>query len=131
MIFYSTWPVQDQGVKGIWDYDFKTVYVIGILDFIIKPWKDCKNIFEQWIWLLKNMHLLEENPFEKTDTFFHELVESCRIDIFNKEDTKEYESSLMKYAEYKNFTDFAKREGVSSEIISKVSGLGIDEIMRL
>ena len=33
-IYYSTFPITEQAVKGDWDYNLKAVYCIGILDFI-------------------------------------------------------------------------------------------------
>ena len=33
MLYYSTFSIQQQGVKGPWNYDIKAVYVIAILDF--------------------------------------------------------------------------------------------------
>ena len=35
MLYYSSFSIQEQGVKGEWDYQLKAVYVIGILDYII------------------------------------------------------------------------------------------------
>ena len=35
MLYYSSFSIQEQGVKGEWDYQLKAIYVIGILDFII------------------------------------------------------------------------------------------------
>lgn len=32
-LFYSTFPIQEQAVKGQWDFRLKAVYTIGILDF--------------------------------------------------------------------------------------------------
>lgn len=32
-IYYSTFPIREQGQKGEWDYRLKAVYVIGILNF--------------------------------------------------------------------------------------------------
>jgi predicted transposase/invertase (TIGR01784 family) len=32
-IYYSTFPIREQAEKGEWNYDLKTVYCIGILDF--------------------------------------------------------------------------------------------------
>ena len=33
-VFYSTFPIQNQGKKGIWDFKLKGVYTVGILDFV-------------------------------------------------------------------------------------------------
>ena len=32
-IYYATFPIQEQAEKGVWDYNLKAVYCIGILDF--------------------------------------------------------------------------------------------------
>lgn len=32
-LYYSTFPIREQGEKGEWDYHLKAVYVIGILNF--------------------------------------------------------------------------------------------------
>jgi len=33
-IYYSTFPIQEQALKGEWDYKLQSVYCIGILDFV-------------------------------------------------------------------------------------------------
>lgn len=33
-VFYSTFPIQNQGKKGIWDFNLKGVYTVAILDFV-------------------------------------------------------------------------------------------------
>lgn len=33
-IFYASFPIQNQGVKGQWDFRLKAVYTVGILDFV-------------------------------------------------------------------------------------------------
>jgi predicted transposase/invertase (TIGR01784 family) len=35
MLYYSSFSIQEQGIKGNWNYELKSVYVIGILDFVI------------------------------------------------------------------------------------------------
>ena len=38
-LYYSTFPIREQGEKGEWNYELKTVYVIGILNFAIDEHK--------------------------------------------------------------------------------------------
>jgi predicted transposase/invertase (TIGR01784 family) len=33
-LFYSTFPIQNQAIKGDWDFKLKSVYFIGILNFV-------------------------------------------------------------------------------------------------
>ena len=42
MIFYSSFSIQEQGIKGKWNYRLKAVYIIGILDFIVDEKKKKK-----------------------------------------------------------------------------------------
>ncbi|MFK7950060.1 MAG: Rpn family recombination-promoting nuclease/putative transposase [Saprospiraceae bacterium] len=39
-VFYTSFPIQEQAIKGIWDYQLKPVYSIGILDFIFDDHKN-------------------------------------------------------------------------------------------
>jgi len=44
-IYYSTFPIQEQGLKGDWYFDLKAVYTIGILDFVFDEDKHDINKF--------------------------------------------------------------------------------------
>lgn len=35
MVYYSSFSVQEQGLRGDWDYQLKAIYVIAILDFVM------------------------------------------------------------------------------------------------
>jgi len=40
-IYYSTFPIQEQAVRGDWNFELKAVYTVGILDFVFNdPDKD-------------------------------------------------------------------------------------------
>jgi predicted transposase/invertase (TIGR01784 family) len=41
-LFYSTFPIQEQGQKGDWNYELKAVYTVAILDFIFDDQKTIK-----------------------------------------------------------------------------------------
>jgi predicted transposase/invertase (TIGR01784 family) len=41
-LFYSTFPIQEQGQRGDWNYELKAVYTVAILDFIFEDKKDIK-----------------------------------------------------------------------------------------
>ena len=44
-IYYSTFPIQEQALRGDWNYELKAVYTIGILDFIFEEDKNDINKF--------------------------------------------------------------------------------------
>ncbi len=39
-VFYSTFPIQEQALKGEWDFKLAPVYAVGILDFVFAEHKD-------------------------------------------------------------------------------------------
>ena len=39
-IYYSTFPIREQAEKGEWNYDLKSVYCIGILDFTFDDYEN-------------------------------------------------------------------------------------------
>ncbi len=49
MVFYSTFPIQEQAPKGKWNYELKAVYCVGILDFTLKDIKNNNYVNEMKI----------------------------------------------------------------------------------
>jgi predicted transposase/invertase (TIGR01784 family) len=39
-IYYATFPIQEQALKGEWDFELSAVYTVGVLDFIFDDHKD-------------------------------------------------------------------------------------------
>ena len=39
-VYYSTFPIQEQAIKGEWNYKLESVYCIGVLDFTFDEDKD-------------------------------------------------------------------------------------------
>ena len=39
-IFYSTFPIREQGEKSVWNYNLKAVYCVGILDFTFNDYEN-------------------------------------------------------------------------------------------
>jgi len=39
-VYYATFPIQEQALKGEWDYELTSVYTVGVLDFIFDDHKD-------------------------------------------------------------------------------------------
>jgi len=44
-IYYSTFPIQSQAQKGGWGFELKSVYTVGILDFIFDEDKSSDQVF--------------------------------------------------------------------------------------
>lgn len=43
-VYYASFPIQEQGVKGDWDFKLSEVYTVGILDFVFSEDEDEKTV---------------------------------------------------------------------------------------
>jgi predicted transposase/invertase (TIGR01784 family) len=77
-IYYSTFPIQQQATQGDWDFKLKSVYTIGILDFVFAEDEDDQEVFHHEVKLVdQNTHkvfynkliyiYLEMPKFKKTE----------------------------------------------------------------
>lgn len=53
-VYYATFPIQDQSIKGDWDFKLSPVYTVGILDFVFDDHKHDEIIVH--VVELKNQH---------------------------------------------------------------------------
>lgn len=51
-VFYSTFPIREQGRPGGWDYQLKAVYTIGILDFVFDDDYSDENFYHHEVKLI-------------------------------------------------------------------------------
>ncbi len=51
-IYYSTFPIQQQATQGDWDFKLKSVYTIGILDFVFAEDQDDQDVFHHEVKLV-------------------------------------------------------------------------------
>ncbi|MCD4708644.1 MAG: Rpn family recombination-promoting nuclease/putative transposase [Candidatus Sabulitectum sp.] len=51
-IYYSTFPIREQGEKGDWSFKLKAVYTIGILDFVFDEDKEDNDVFHHEVQLI-------------------------------------------------------------------------------
>ena len=68
-VYYSTFPIQEQALKGEWDYELTSVYTVGVLDFVFDDHKNEDTLIH--IVELKNQHC--EVFYEKLKFIYIEL----------------------------------------------------------
>ena len=68
-VYYSTFPIQDQSIKGEWDFKLSPVYTVGVLDFVFADHKHDDTIVH--VVELKNQHC--EVFYEKLKFIYIEL----------------------------------------------------------
>ena len=152
-LFYSTFPIREQGVKGSdWDFHLNHVYTIALLNFDMhdpafdrdqlshtvklcdtythkvfydkldfiyveiakfdKTVDELSTTFEKWLYVLKNLSRLDNQPQSLRDNVFDRLFTQAEIAKFNPRELREYEDSRKAYRDLKNCLDTAMREGI-------------------
>jgi len=51
-VYYASFPIREQGLRGDWDYRLKAVYTIGILNFVFNENKDDKDYYHSEVKLM-------------------------------------------------------------------------------
>lgn len=112
-----------------------------------KTEKELKTRFDKWMFVLKNLPKLDRIPSELKEKIFLKLFETAEIAKLNPNEYKQYEASVNAYRDIFNIKntylekgkiegriEVAKnglKEGLSIEIIMKLTGLTEEEIRKL
>ena len=99
--------------------------------------------FDKWMYLIRNLNRLDKIPEELRDKIFEEVFSVAEIAKLNPNEMLEYEESLNVYRDFKNSIDTAKddrsieiaknslKEGLSIEVIMKITGLSKEKIEKI
>jgi predicted transposase/invertase (TIGR01784 family) len=112
-----------------------------------KSAEELETKFDKWLYVLRNLHKLDRIPEKFKENIFLKLFETAEIARFNQLEYQEYEDSLKYYRDIKNSLDTAReegerkkqmeiaktglKEGLSIELIMKLTGLSKEEIENL
>ena len=112
-IYYSSFPIQSQATKGRWNFQLKSVYTIGILDFVFDENKNDKEVFHHEVQL-----------FDKsTNRVFYDKLSYIYLEMpkFNKTEA-ELETHFDKWLYVlRNLEDLTKRpEKLQERIFSRL-----------
>lgn len=103
--------------------------------------------FDKWLYVLRNLNRLDKVPDKLREKIFEKLFETAEIAKFTPLEAQLYEDSLKYYRDLKNSLDTAKEEGefigiekvakkaisegLSDDIIIKITGLTKEQIARI
>ena len=143
-LYYSTFPITAQAPKGDWNYDFKPVFFLGMLNFKISETKECihrYSIREEGSGLQLTDALqfvfMEVGPFDKQWEDCKSFEEKFLYYFKNlptfasKPDTQQdsYFEELLVAAEYSNMTK-AEREAYNRRLKIRRDNFAADEFAR-
>lgn len=112
-----------------------------------KKVEDLENRFEKWLYVIRNLNRFDRVPDKLREKIFDKLFEVAEIAKFTTDQIRSYEDSLKYYRDFKSSLDtkheegkiegkieVAKaglREGLSDEMIIKLTGLTKEQIEQL
>jgi predicted transposase/invertase (TIGR01784 family) len=148
--------LKDQYCQTFFD---KLTYIFIEMPRFTKKEEELENHFDEWLYFLKHLEDFEKIPGILKEKIFIKAFETAEIANFDEKQLAEYEESLKHYRDLKGVIDTsfeegekvgiekgrkegednkAKKivqnsikEGLSIEIISKITGLPVEEIEKL
>ena len=81
--------------------------------------------FDKWMYVIKNLHRLQDKPVKLQEKVFEKLFSEAEIAKLNSEDMKAYEESLKVYRDNYSVIETAKSD-TRTEIAKRLKNKGID-----
>ena len=112
-----------------------------------KEAEECESHLERWIYILKNMDILERMPWAAQNAVFQRLAEVAEVSKLSRDERIKYDHALKRYRDTLNTLTGAEQKGreeanrdnarrmkadnMPAELIAKYTGLKEDEIEQL
>jgi len=129
----------------------KLTYIYIEMPKFIKTENELKTTFDKWLFVLRHLPDLQNRPKALQERIFEKLFKTAEIAKFSLKERQEYEDSLKYYRDLVNSIDTAEqdgeekgkrkekieiakkclKEGLSIDVISKITGLSKEEIEKL
>lgn len=131
-VYYSSFPIRQQGEKGQWRFGLKAVYTIGILDFVFDEDKDDKEYYHHVVQLMdvntktvfydKLTYIYLEMPkFQKTEAELKTMTDKWLYALKNLPRLLERPAALQERI-FKKFFEVAEIGNLSKEEYAKYFG---------
>lgn len=137
----------------------KLQFVFLELDRFNKSESELEDIYDKWMFLLKNMSELSKRPDTCDEKEFDKLFELAKICNFTPDEYRDYQNSQKMNYDNQNIIDYAKQtgreeglekgreegrketgieiarnmleKGLPQDVISSCTGISVEEIMKL
>ena len=88
----------------------KIKYIYLQLPYFTKEEDECETYFERWIYIFKNMEILERIPWAAKYSVFERLGEIAKIANMNEKQRRKYDHDLKVLRDNYNILDFAQKK---------------------
>lgn len=125
----------------------KIKFIYLQLPYYTKSEEECRTNFERWIYIFKNMEILDRMPWAAKSAVFQELSKIAEIANMTKSQRSKYDADLKIFRDTTNAIDYAHKKGITEgknemviemlkngypiDVIANISKLPTDEIERL
>lgn len=151
--FRTDVALMDMKHKTLFSDKVRMVYLQ--LPFFTKELDECETLFEKLIFVLKHMDVLQRMPWLAQDAVFQKLASIADVASLSKQERQAYDENLRKYRDTiavmegqylegiekgiakgrtEGFIATARKmkaDGLSTELITKYTGLSAEEIAAL
>ena len=90
---------------------FRIIYLLLPL-FPKQSEAECDNIFDCWIYVLKNMNMFEQMPFRDKYPVFRKLAKIGDLRKLSKEDLEKYDEDIKNMRDIYATREFAMKQGM-------------------
>lgn len=129
-LYNSTLAIQKQKKSGEMDYDFPTVYFIGLMDFTMHPGADRVD----FCYALHEMERLPDRPAALRQEIFKILFDSAELSNFTPDERAKYQLDMTTERDIHNQLVYARDKGMEEGMekgLEKGRQEGRAESMRL
>ena len=96
--------------KNVFSRDVRMTFLQ--LPLFNKEMEDCETYFEKWIYIFKNMDILERMPWLAQNSVFQKLDELATVAHLGSEQRDSYEAALKKYRDSYDIFETAREDGL-------------------
>lgn len=89
----------------------KERFIFLQLPLFNKDVDECENGFERWIYILKNMDILDRLPWTAKNSVFDRLAKIASVSQMNEQERLEYDDALRRYRDTMSVMEGAMDEG--------------------
>jgi predicted transposase/invertase (TIGR01784 family) len=95
----------------------KLTYIYLEMPKFTKTEEQLETHFDKWLFIIKNLPLLQERPRRIQERVFQRLFEAAEIARFDPSERKAYEDSIKVYRDLKNVIDTGREEGLEEGLV--------------
>ena len=102
--------LMDTKNKSVFSGDIRMTFLQ--LPLFTKDEEECETFFEKWIYIFKNMNILERMPWASQNAVFNKLSDIVEVAHLSGTKREEYEASLKRYRDSLDIFETAKEDGL-------------------